>query len=119
NTHTSGDSAATAPRSLRNAHAISSLEVTAVRSPTTAWIVSAATGSTGVSGSSLTTSTTGQYVIPSPYGRHRPRTTSAPSSEPRNSATRRDLPTPAAPSTVNMWQDASETTRSQASASSP
>ena len=46
-------------------------------------------------------STRGQYVIPSPYGRQRPRRTSAESpTRSRKSATRRDLPIPAGPSSV-------------------
>ena len=46
-------------------------------------------------------STSGQYVIPSPYERQRPRRTSAESpTRSRKSATRRDLPIPAGPSSV-------------------
>ena len=46
-------------------------------------------------------STSGQYVIPSPYERQRPRRTSAESpTRSRKSATRRDLPMPAGPRSV-------------------
>ena len=46
-------------------------------------------------------STSGQYVIPSPYERHRPRRTSAASpTRSRKSATSRDLPIPAGPRSV-------------------
>ena len=47
-------------------------------------------------------SATGQNVIPSPYGRHCPTSTLASAAAPAaSSATSRDLPTPAAPITVN------------------
>ena len=50
---------------------------------------------------SLTISAIGQNVMPSPYGRHRPPTTRASLRTPAtNSRASRDLPTPAAPSTV-------------------
>ncbi len=46
-------------------------------------------------------STSGQYVMPSPYERQRPRRTSAESpTRSRKSATRRDLPIPAGPRSV-------------------
>ena len=61
--------------------------------------------------------TTGQYVIPSPYDRHLPPATVA-SSPSRNSAVRRDLPTPAVPRMVKSEQARSERVRSQASSSS-
>ena len=65
---------------------------------------------------SRTASRTGQYVIPSPYGRHRPRATSAPSAtSSTNSRTRRDFPTPGAPMIVKSWQDLSPSACSNAS----
>ncbi len=53
--------------------------------------------------------------MPSPYGRHRPRNTVArSSSSATNASSRRDFPTPPTPSTVNRWQERSETVRSNA-----
>ena len=50
-------------------------------------------------------STTGQKVMPSPYGRQRPRSTRAPPpTSPRNASTRCVLPTPASPSSVMTRQ---------------
>ena len=57
-------------------------------------------------------------MMPSPYGRHRPRSIRPSASPERNSSTRRDLPAPADPSTVNSWQSRSETARSNACSSS-
>ncbi len=52
-----------------------------------------------------TASASGQNVMPSPYGRQRPRRTVASSaSEPTSSSIRRDLPTPASPITVTSLQ---------------
>ena len=42
--------------------------------------------------------------MPSPYGRQRPRTTSASSADAGTRPTRRDLPTPGRPRIVNSWQ---------------
>ena len=57
---------------LRNAQAISSADVAASVSPSSDRIAATAVSSAGSTSSCLSTSTTGQYVIPSPYGRHRP-----------------------------------------------
>ena len=56
---------------LRNAQAISSADVAASLSPSSERIAAAAVSSAGSTSSCFSTSTTGQYVIPSPYGRHR------------------------------------------------
>ena len=118
-TATSGASAATASSSLRNAHAISSGRRRALASEDDVERL----GRHGIEleprplGSScFSTSTTGQYVIPSPYERQRPRTTVA-SALARNSATSRDLPTPADPTTVTSSHAGPLRTRSQASES--
>ena len=82
--------------------------------PSSERIATAAASSAGRTSSCFSTSTTGQYVIPSPYGRQRPRTTVA-SMEARASAASRDLPTPASPTTVTSSQRCSDRTRSHAS----
>src|SRR5206468_10381630 len=59
------------------------------------------------------TSATGKNVIPSPYGRHLPlSTTASAATPPRNSSTSLDFPTPAGPSSVNRWHSRSDTARS-------
>ena len=61
------------------------------------------------------TSISGQYVMPSPYGRQRPsRIVASPSARSRNSRTRRDLPIPAVPRMVNRYGVRSRTARSNA-----
>ena len=107
-TTTSGRLAATCSSVLRKAQAISSAVVAASLSPSSERITAAASSSAGSSSSCFSTSTTGQYVIPSPYGRHRPRTTVA-STEAKTSATSRDLPTPASPTTVTSSQQPVDT----------
>ena len=68
------------------------------------------------SATSLIASSNGQNVIPSPYGRHRPRAMDAlVSMSSRKSRTSRDFPTPAVPSTVNSWHELSTTACSNAS----
>ncbi len=65
---------------------------------------------------SRTASRTGQYEIPSPYGRHRPRATTAPGgADETNSCTRRDFPTPGPPRMVKSWHDRSPSACSNAS----
>ena len=87
-TTTCGRSAARASRSRRNASCVSGGDVPITES-----------GSTPIA---IRISTSGQYVIPSPYERQRPRRTSAESpTRSRKSATRRDFPIPAGPSSVN------------------
>ena len=62
----------------------------------------------------------GQNVMPSPYGRQRPRRTVARSmSSPRNVSTRCDLPTPASPTTVTIRHPPSVATSVRASWSWP
>ena len=91
-------------RRLRRASAASSREIFARR------------GSVVERRSVANASRTGQYVIPSPYGRHRPRATSASSeTSSTNSRTRRDFPTPGAPMIVKSWQDLSPSACSNAS----
>ena len=58
--------------------------------------------------SCFTISTTGHYVIPSPYERHRPVHDARVACEARNSRDSRDLPTPGAPSTVKSRHVCSE-----------
>ena len=66
---------------------------------------------------SRSASLSAQYVIASPYGRQRPWSTVAtPSTPSANSRTRRDLPTPACPSSVNRWSACSATALSNAPA---
>src|SRR5947208_2937673 len=109
-------SGARSSSSLRNAQAISSAEVGASSSPSSVAIAAAAAGSDGRAPSCFSTSTTGQYVIPSPYDKQRPRTIRA-SISARPWATRRDLPTPASPTTVMSWQGGSKLPPSHASRS--
>ena len=60
-----------------------------------------------------TISTSGQYVIPLPYGRQRPSsTTRRLASEATSSAASRDLPTPGSPRTVTMRHERSALARS-------
>ncbi len=72
-----------------------------------------------------TISPIGQNVMPSPYGRHRPRTTSASVATGRaNSRMSRDFPTPASPTTVTSraarWPSASSSaSRRRASSAVP
>ena len=113
-TTTSGRSAAACSSVLRNAQAISSADVAASVSPSSERIATAAASSEGRTSSCFSTSTTGQYVIPSPYGRQRPRTTVA-SIDASSSAASRDLPTPASPTTVTSSHRCSARTRSHAS----
>ena len=65
-TTTSGRSVAACSSVLRNAQAISSAEVVASVSPSSERIAAAAASSEGSRSSCCSTSTTGQYVIPSP-----------------------------------------------------
>ncbi len=63
-------------------------------------------------------SRSGQYVMPSPYGRHRPRRIRArPATAARNSATRRLLPTPGGPTTIALAGRRSAITRSNVACS--
>ena len=100
-TATCGRSAARASSSLRNAT-----------------LVSAGEEATTLSGSisrGTSISTSGQYVMPSPYERHRPRRTSASApTRSRKSATRRDFPMPAGPRRVKSWHVRSATASSKA-----
>ncbi len=103
-------------RSFRNAQAISSALVGRSLSRSSDRNAPAASSSEGRARSCFTTSTTGQYVMPSPYGRQRPRTTRA-SMRSSASATRRDLPTPASPITVTSSQREAVSVRSHVSRS--
>jgi hypothetical protein len=68
---------------------------------------------TRIPAASLMISVIGQYVIPSPYGRHRPQYgLRVPPSCSVNSASRRDFPTPGMPNTVTSAGRRSATTRS-------
>ena len=118
NTTASGAVCATASRNDRTAQNVSSTELSrsaAANScasvehagpsvPMTAQIfrsISSGASKSSRPAASFTTSPTGKNVIPSPYGRQRPRRTVASPSDPRNSSTSRDLPTPGVPRTVN------------------
>ena len=71
-TTTSSSSAAARSSALRNAQAISSGDVAESLSPRRERIAATAVSSSGRTPSCFSTSTTGQYVMPSPYGRQRP-----------------------------------------------
>src|SRR5829696_8804395 len=116
-TTASGCCAAACSSVLRTAHAISSPDDVMSVSPSSARIASAAASSGGDTCSCFRTSTTGQYVIPSPYGGQRPRTT-VPFIDARASATSRDFPTPASPRMVTSSHCTPARTRSHVSRSS-
>ena len=108
-TTTSGRSRATRSRSVRVAQAISSAM------PAPSRVIRSCSSSASVSSSRRRTSISGQYVMPSPYGRQRPsRIVASPSARSRNSRTRRDLPIPAVPRMVNRYGVRSRTARSNA-----
>ena len=77
---------------------------------------SATAASLGAPASARTISATGQYVMPSPYGRHRPTTVVASSAtSPSSARTSRDLPIPGAPIRVTSRGSRSAATASKAS----
>ena len=73
--------------------------------------------SSRISASAPATSASGRYVIPSPYGTHRPTRTRASPRPFTNSETSRLFPTPACPNTVTSWGERSRATRAAASRS--